>query len=233
MNKSHPSRAVSIAGVVFDLDGLMFNTEDLYDVVIAEFLQRHDKVFTRQLKRQLMGLPAPQALKQLRCQLELDLSLADLQQAIAQGLEAQLADHLQPLPGLIDLLELLESLELPKAIATSSTRRFVDQVLQISRMQNRFEFVLTAEDVTNGKPHPEIYLTSALRMGLETEQMLVLEDSWHGSTAAAASGAITAVVPGHHSVGQDFRHADYEFSSLAEPALVELIRNHVWRSSDR
>ena len=70
------------------------------------------------------------------------------------------------MPGLIELLDALEAADIPKAIATSSARALLDACLTRFDMHRRFSFFLTAEDVTHGKPNPEIYLTAAARFGL-------------------------------------------------------------------
>ena len=72
-----------------------------------------------------------------------------------------LPDQLEPMPGLLDLLAGLEAARIPKAIATSSARPFVTKVLSQFDLASRFKFVLTSEDITNGKPAPDVYLLAA------------------------------------------------------------------------
>jgi beta-phosphoglucomutase-like phosphatase (HAD superfamily) len=79
--------------------------------------------------------------------------------------------------------------------------------------------MLTAEDVSRGKPHPEIYLTAARRLDVPPQRMLVLEDSENGCRAAAAAGAFAVAVPGDHSRQHDFTSAALVVDSLADPRL--------------
>ena len=95
------------------------------------------------------------------------------------------------MPGLLDLLAALEKAKIPKGIATSSGRQFVDRVLEIADVSDRFAFVVASEDVVEGKPKPEPYLLAADRHGVPPHQMLVLEDSQIGCAAAVAAGAYT------------------------------------------
>jgi HAD superfamily hydrolase (TIGR01509 family) len=210
--------------VAFDLDGLMFNTEDLYDEVLDALLQRRGQRLTRELKLRMMGLPGLLAASVL-----IDCcGLSDTPQALLgeahDGLARMLPERLRPLPGLLDILQLVEQYELPVSIATSSSPAFAESALAISGLRQRFRFVLTADDVTRGKPHPDIYVESARRHQVLPRQLLVLEDSVTGSRAGAAAGAVTVAIPGHHSQGQDFDHADYRFDSLNDPQLAEMIR---------
>ncbi len=80
----------------------------------------------------------------------------------------------------------------------------------------RFEFLLTAEDVVEGKPNPEIYRTAATRLGVEPNEMMVLEDSEAGCTAAVSAGAFTVAVPGPHG-----RHFKYPGASLVADTLAD------------
>ena len=80
-------------------------------------------------------------------------------------------------------------------------------------------FILTAEDMSHGKPNPEIYLTAARRLDVPPERMLVLEDSENGCRAAAAAGAFAVAVPGDHSRRHDFSFAALVIDSLADPRL--------------
>jgi HAD superfamily hydrolase (TIGR01509 family) len=134
-----------------------------------------------------------------------------------------LATRLALMPGAAELLDSLERAGIPKGIATSSGRRFVTDVLSRFDLEPRFRFVLTAEDVVEGKPHPEIYFKAAALFSVEPPSMLVLEDSQNGCRAAAASGAIAVAVPGGHSRRHDFSGATLVADSLADPRLYALL----------
>ena len=209
--------------VVFDMDGLMFNTEDVYTLVGTEMLRRRGHVFREELKHQMMGLP-PQASFELMIQ---DCHLTDTWQQLAEEtgelFVRYLPDYLAPMPGLLRLLDDLEQARIPKAIATSSRGLLVECCLAPFDMRRRFQFVLTAEDIIHGKHDPEVYLLAAQRFGVPPAEMLVLEDSENGCRAAAAAGAFVVAVPGDHSRGQDFSMAALVADSLADPRLYQVL----------
>jgi len=213
-----PARAA-----IFDMDGLMFNTEDVYYQVGTELMRRRGRRYTRDLSDAVMGRP-PQVCFETMIQWH---GLDDRWEAMAAESEdlfvALLDDHLAPMPGLLHLLDALEAAGVPKAICTSSSRRVLTAVLSRFQMEPRFQFTLTAEDIVHGKPHPEIYLKAAERLALPPEQILVLEDSQTGCRAAADAGAVVVAVPGEHSRNQDFRVASMVLESLDDPRLHGLL----------
>jgi len=209
--------------VVFDLDGLMFNTEDLYDDVAEILLQRRGSHFSADLKRKMMGLPGMTSLQVMIDHHGLDDTPEALQKESDEIFAGLLPDHVAPLPGLISLLDALEAAGIPKAIATSSHRKFTTTVLGQFGYEPRFRFVLTCEDVVHGKPHPEIYLTAAARLGVHPSRILVLEDSENGCRAAVAAGAWAVAVPGDHSRNHDFRGARFIADSLADERIYQAL----------
>jgi len=210
--------------VVFDMDGLMFNTEDLYFAVGEELLRRRGKKFTRELSDAMMGRP-PQASFEIMIRWH---NLSDTWENLAAESENLFIERIQgrvaPMPGLLELLAALESARIPKAIATSSSRRTLRAVLACFELEPRFDFTLTAEDVIQGKPHPEIYQKACQRFGLPPNKVVVLEDSEAGCRAAAAAGTIAVAVPGPHSARHDFSSATVVIDSLRDPRLYELLR---------
>ena len=213
----------NVRAVVFDLDGLMFNTEELYQFVGGELLRRRGKTFEQELLDQMMGRPPRVSL-----QLMIDWhGLQDTPATLAAETEeifATILDtRLECMPGLLGLLEALEQHQIPKAIATSSGRRFVTNVLSRFEFEPRFDFVLTSEDVVEGKPHPEIYLKAAERFGLPPAEVLVLEDSENGCKAAVAAGTFAVAVPGGHSCRHDFTGTSLRVDTLADQRLYKVL----------
>ena len=134
-----------------------------------------------------------------------------------------LPDKVDTLPGLIRLLDFVEEQNLPKCVATSSFRKHASAVLDHCGLHGRFEFVLTSEDVVNGKPAPEVYLLAAEKHSVHPEEMLVLEDSVLGSTAGVAAGAVVVAVPGSHSIDCDYSHVPRVADSLNDDLIYELL----------
>jgi len=209
--------------VVFDLDGLMFNTEELYQEVGGEILRRRDKLFEADLLDAMMGRPGSVALQIMIDWHQLDSTVAELAAETDEVFATILDLRLAVMPGLMPLLSKLEAAEIPKAIATSSGPDFVRTVLAKFNLAPRFQFILTCDDITQGKPDPEIYLLAASRFGMRPEELLVLEDSQNGCRAAVTAGTVAVAVPGGHSRRHDFSGAVLVAESLADPRLWKLL----------
>lgn len=215
-----------IEAVAFDLDGLMFNTEDLYDLVLEALLAQRGHAFSLELKLRMMGLPGLQAIDVMREEKDLSESPQQLLDEVYRRMLELLPQRLATLPGLESLLDLLEQLEIPRSIATSSTPAFARACLDQSGLGDHFRFVLTTEDVERGKPYPDIYLESARRHAVAAERMLVLEDSLTGSRAAVAAGTWTVAVPGRHSRDVPFDHVNLVVDSLESSRLRSLLESN-------
>jgi HAD superfamily hydrolase (TIGR01509 family) len=212
----------NIRAVAFDLDGLMFNTEDLYEEVAADMLRRRGHVADDDLLRRMMGRPARTALPIMIERYSLRESVEELQQETDELFSLLLHERIAPMPGLLELLDRLDELRIPTAITTSSRLPFLSKLLEISQLSFEFQFTLTAERVVNGKPHPEIYLTAASLFRVEPASLLVLEDSEVGCAAAVAAGAFAVAVPTHRSRHHNFDGAKMMCESLADPRIFGL-----------
>ena len=216
-----------IRAVVFDLDGLMFNTEMIYDQVGDELLRRRGKLMTADLKLAMIGRRAQESLTFM-------IDMHGLTDTVDQLLEEShvlffetAADRLAPMPGLHELLEFIETHQLPKGVATSSSHGYVQRVVGPFGLLPRFNIILASEDVSQGKPHPEIYLKAADKLGIAPSEMVVLEDSQNGVNAAAAAGAVAIAVPHDHTRHHDFTRATLIADRLDDPRVLRLIKpNH-------
>ena len=209
---------------VFDLDGLMFNTEELYQEVGSELLRRRGYEFTQELLDRMMGRPSNVALQLMIEAHALQATVEELLAETDEIFPAILDERLETMPGLLELLGALEAQAIPKAIATSSRRPFVQRVLGAFELEPRFSPILTCEDITHGKPNPEIYLKAAARLGVPPEEIVVFEDSQNGCRAAVTAGAVTVAVPGGHSSRHDFAGAALVVNSLADRRIYELLQ---------
>jgi HAD superfamily hydrolase (TIGR01509 family) len=138
----------------------------------------------------------------------------------------------RPTPGLVALLDRLGRLRLPSAVATSSGRSYADRLLRRHGLADRFAFVLGSEDVTRGKPDPQIYRLAAERFGLPPGQVLVLEDSPAGAEAGRGAGAVGVGVPHEHSPAEALRSADLIVPRLDDPAVLALLEGPFVRRED-
>lgn len=210
--------------VVFDLDGLIVDTEPIFEEATRRLLARRGLVLIAEAMHAMMGTPARQALASFRKFYTLPESDDELLQEARNHFFTYLGETPAPLlPGVCELLDRLERKGLPRAIATSSSAAYVQQILRPHPLLHRFDFVLTAEDVRLGKPFPEIYQKAAVRFGQEPRHMVVLEDSPNGLRAAKAAGARCIVVPHALVPRHELDGADAIVPSLAAPELADLL----------
>jgi HAD superfamily hydrolase (TIGR01509 family) len=212
-----------LRAVTFDLDGLMFNSEELYHEVGATLLSRRGKEISGELLDQMMGRQAHVALGVMIDWHQLSDTPEQLAAESAEIFVELLPARLQPMPGLLDLLTALEAANIPKAIGTSSSRAFVDRALAIFDLAPRFNFILAAEDIEHGKPAPDIYLLAAQRHGVTPIEMMVLEDSQNGCQAAVAAGAFAVAVPHGQSRAHKFHGVQFMADTLADPRIYDAL----------
>ena len=213
-----------LKAVAFDLDGLMFNTEDLYWDVGSEILRRRGCQLTTKLTDEMTGRRSHVSLQIMIDWHSLDDTVEELQRESEEIFDQFLEERVAPMPGLLDLINALERDAVPMAIATSSGRAFVRRVLSLYNFEPRFHAILTAEDVSQGKPDPEIYLSAASRLNVNPPELLVLEDSQIGCRAATAAGAFAIAVPGNRTSHHDFSSASMIAKSLSDLRIYQLLR---------
>jgi HAD superfamily hydrolase (TIGR01509 family) len=218
MNVDPPLRAV-----VFDLDGLIANTEDLYELAGDDILGRRGKTHDAALRVQMMGRPVVDSFQIMIDYHSLPDTLDELLLEVREVLGRLLSTSLAAMPGLYELLDDLDAAGVPMAVATSGTQTYADEVLSRLGVKNRFRFVLTAEDIQHGKPHPEMYQLAAKRLHLTPAEMMVLEDSGNGCKASVVAGAFTVAVPNRHTKEHDFSGARFVAASLADPRIRDVL----------
>jgi HAD superfamily hydrolase (TIGR01509 family) len=211
---------VAIRAVVFDLDGLMFDTEALFFRVAGEMLAARGKRFTPEIMRAMMGRRAVEAGLAFKTLAGLDEPVESLMAEARERFFAEMDAAVHPTPGLFALLDHLHRRGLPLAVATSSRRSYAERLLRGHGLYDRFAFLLTSEDVERGKPDPEIYRKAAERFGQPAASVLVLEDSPAGVAAAKGAGAFAVAIPHEHSPAEGLADADLIVPRLDDPALL-------------
>ncbi len=212
-----------IHAVAFDLDGLMFDTEALFVRVVRGFLEERGRSMTPEIMAAMIGRRAAEAYPVFKRLTGFDESPEELLAEIRRRFTAEVDTAVHPTPGLIALLAHLEKRGIPRAVATSSRREYAGRLIERHGLRPHFAFILGAEDVTNGKPDPEIYRTAARRFELDPSHLLVLEDSAPGLAAAKAAGAFAVGVPHEHSPAEGLAGAHLIVPRLDDPALLARI----------
>ena len=184
-----------VAAVVFDMDGLLIDTEIVYRTAIMEAAAERGIDLPLWLFNKMIGAPITQ-----NTQLMLDHYGADFD---VEGLFEEsgrrfhevihLEDRLKV--GVRELLEFLEREQIPRAIATSSPHEAVERHLRPNGILDRFQAMVARGDYVNGKPAPDPFLAAAKALGVAAEDCLALEDSHNGIRAAHAAGMMAVMVP--------------------------------------
>jgi HAD superfamily hydrolase (TIGR01509 family) len=183
------------AAIVFDMDGLLFDTETLYQEAALLAAAEGGHQATADIFLQLIGVPWGRGREMLLGHFGDDFPVDEFVTVWVRHFEAIAATRLVLKPGVIELLDLLDSLRLPRAIATSSSHRTVARHLDAGGLTGRFDAIVAAGDYLAGKPAPDPFLAAAARLGVEPRQCLALEDSHNGIRSAAAAGMMTIMVP--------------------------------------
>jgi HAD superfamily hydrolase (TIGR01509 family) len=180
----------SPAGVVFDCDGLLVETESRWTIAEVELFERYGRTFTPEHKEAVLGKSmgvAGAVLEPILGQpgrgLELWDELVDLVEPLIR--------HAEPMPGAIELVAALEGM--PMAVASSSPRKLVDAALAAAGLS--FEVTVAGDEVAHPKPSPDLYLEACARLDVDPAAAVALEDSHTGVASAHAAGMYVIGVP--------------------------------------
>lgn len=178
--------------VVFDLDGTLIDSEALVLDAYMAAANRHDIPFTHDQFLSLVGRHRQHSEMKMREYFGEDFPLEQFYAAVSE----HVGDKAAPLkPGAIDLFDRLDTLRAPYALATSSGPGWVERHFRAHNLGPRFKGVVTREDVTHGKPHPEPYLKASTILGHHPSEILAIEDSPTGVASAHAAGLMTLMIP--------------------------------------
>ena len=185
-----------VGAVLLDMDGTLLDTEKIYFASLVAALDAHgygDDATT--LCHAMVGLPGPACEAMLVDRYGERFPLAEINRAYVANRDRFMEAGLPLKPGTLELLDGLAAADCPMAIVTSSSRRNAERNLSLAGIRARFDTVLTLDDVTRGKPSPDLYLLAAARLGHAPAACVAVEDSNHGVAASHAAGAITIMVP--------------------------------------
>ena len=214
---------MSTRGVLFDLDGLLVDSEPCWKRAEQVVLERHDRRFSRAIAVTHMGMRLAEGVAvMLRAY---DLAHLDAERFGEELIDAFLAElerDFAKLPGADHAIALAASLG-PIAIASSSPHRVIDRALRLGGWDAAFAWHGLGDEVARGKPEPDLFLLGADRLGIPAERCTVLEDSRHGVAAAKAAGMRCIAVPSPDFGATELAgSADLVLASLADLRDVHL-----------
>ena len=184
-----------VAAVVFDMDGLLFDTEKLYGQAILVAAHELGVEMSMEVFHTFVGTPWAHNRRQMLEAYGEAYPAEELRVAWMRHFKVLVADKLELKPGVIALLDLLDELEMPRAIATSSSHGTVQHHLGAHGLTDRFHLVVASGDYANSKPAPDPFLRAAERLKVDPRCCLALEDSLNGVRSASSAGMMTVMVP--------------------------------------
>ena len=208
---------MSIQAIIFDLDGLMVDSESLAKQAWQRVLARYGHELDRDTIDALFGLRLADSSRLVKNKFELALSAEQVAAEKNDLFMAMLAGNLHPMPGLYELLKAVDERNLARAVATSSKGDYASVALETIGVDG-FAAVITADLVQEGKPAPDTYLAAAKALDLPPSACLALEDSPNGVRAAQAAGMRCVAVPNAMTAAMDLSAADWLFHSLGAVA---------------
>ena len=198
--------------VVFDMDGLLLDTEVLWQRAEETLFRRHGGEFTWEDKMQVIGSSFEFTARYFADRLGLPREQGPaLVAAMVDEMYAELQREVESRPGAVELVERLRG-RVRLGLASNSPRRLVDVALATAGQTGAFEVIVTGDDVDNPKPAPDIYLLACERLGVPPEDAIALEDSASGIAAAKAAGLTCIAVPQYAET--DVSAADRVIDSL-------------------
>ena len=186
-----------IEAVVFDLDGVLLDSEQLWDEVREELARERGGRWHERAQRDMMGMSSPEWSRYMHEVIGLREPPEEVSAEVVRRMGERYRAALPLLPGARAAVERLEA-RWPLGLASSSNRPLIDLVLEVSGLGRFFRATVSSEEVAHGKPAPDVFLEAARRLGVAPERCTVVEDSANGILAGRAAGMRVVAIPNPH-----------------------------------
>ncbi|MEZ5102480.1 MAG: HAD family phosphatase [Thermoleophilia bacterium] len=192
-----------VAAVVFDMDGVLLDSEQLWDVAREQLVRERGGRWHAGAQRDMMGMSSLEWSRYMHEELAVPDAPAAIDGEVVRRLSALYRERLPLLPGAAAAVEALAA-RWPLGLASSSNRPLIDLALDLADLAPRFAATVSSEEVTRGKPDPAVYLEAARRLGVDPAACVAVEDSSNGLRAADAAGmAVIAILNAHYPPAPD------------------------------
>jgi HAD superfamily hydrolase (TIGR01509 family) len=189
------TQTLRVAGFLLDMDGTLIDTEVVYYASILAAMRALGCPDADEICQALVGVSSAERNEMLRARYGSDFPISSFDQVRTSHRDFLLKDGLPLKRGAIELLDAIDDAGWPKAIATSSSRRTAEKHLVLAGIRDRFDAIVTRDDVQRGKPAPDLFLEAARQINVSPSSCIAIEDSNPGVLAAHTSGALPIMVP--------------------------------------
>jgi len=215
---------LSVQAVVFDLDGVLVQTEELWDEVRERFARERGGRYDAEAQRAMMGMSSIEWSRFMNEELGVPEPPERISAEVVRRMEARYRERLPLIDGAREAVERLAA-RWPLGVASSSNRPLIDAVLELSGLARFFQATVSSEEVAGGKPAPDVYLETAKRLGVDPTRCAAVEDSHSGIRSARAAGMRVIAIPNAPFPPDEeaLAEADVVLPSLAElrPEVVD------------
>jgi HAD superfamily hydrolase (TIGR01509 family) len=215
-----------LLAVIFDLDGVLANSEPWWNEIDAKLLSEHGVNYRGEYHRNVLGVSYRLAVEFYKKAFGLSVPTVEMMRRRGEIATDFFANRIDVFPSTKPVLQELRQMNLHLAVATSSVSASARPFLARHELTAFFEVIITGEEVEHGKPHPEIYLRAVEKLGIAADACLVIEDALSGIAAAKGAKMRVAAIPDTRFVDphEYEKEADYLLTSLSEiPALIRTV----------
>ncbi len=201
----------SIAAVIFDLDGVLIDSEGLWNQARMEIASENGGRWREEAQRAMMGMSSLEWSQYMHEELGVAMEPEQISETVVSRLERLYRQRVPLLPGAREVVVACSE-EWPLGLASSANRPLIELVLELAELRDCFRATVSSEEVPRGKPAPDVYLEAARRLPMAPERCAAIEDSTNGLLSAAAAGMAVIAIP-----NREFPPAE---DALSRAALV-------------
>ncbi len=184
----------AVAAVVFDLDGVLVDSEPVWDAAKHEVTERAGGRWRDTAGTEMLGMSGPEWAEFMRVELDIPLPPAEIWQRVVDGVLRRLEDHVPLIPGARQAVETVAA-RWPVAVASSADRPVIEKVLAAAGIASLFAATVSSAEAGRGKPAPDVYLMAARRLGVPAPEAVAIEDAGNGMRSAVAAGMALVAIP--------------------------------------
>jgi HAD superfamily hydrolase (TIGR01509 family) len=217
---------MAVAAVIFDLDGVLVDSERVWGTVREELTRDRGGKWQPGALRAMMGMSSLEWSRYMHDELDVPLPPSEISREVVKRVEEHYAQHLPLIAGAVDAVRRLAT-RWPLGLASSANREIIDTVLELTGLRDSFAATVSSEEVPRGKPAPDVYLEAARRLGVEPATAAAVADSTNGLLSAKAAGMTVIALPNRDfpPTPEGLAAADVVIDSLyaLTPEKIELV----------